>query len=84
MSHTFVIGDIHGCSDSLTELLEKIKPLAKDDTVIFIGDYIDRGPDSKGVIEIVLQLKAEHSRVITLMGNHEFMFLGAIKGYGAE
>ena len=82
MRHTFVIGDIHGCSDLLAELLEKIKPLAKDDTVIFIGDYIDRGPDSRGVIDIVLQLRAEHSRVITLMGNHELMLLGAIKGYG--
>ena len=82
MSKTFVIGDIHGCSELLEELLEKIKPLAKDDTVIFIGDYIDRGPDSRGVIDTVLQLRSEHSRVITLMGNHEFMLLGAMRGYG--
>ena len=82
MNRTLVIGDIHGCSDALSQLLAKIKPLAKDDTVIFIGDYIDRGPDSKGVIDIVLQLRKEHNRVITLMGNHEFMLLGAIKGYG--
>ena len=82
MSHTFVIGDIHGCSDPLAELLAEIAPLAKDDTVIFMGDYIDRGPDSKGVIDIVLKLHAEQHRVITLMGNHEFMLLGAIKGYG--
>ena len=82
MNRTYVIGDIHGCSDLLSELLEKIKPLAQDDTVIFIGDYIDRGPDSKGVIDIVLKLRAEHHRVITLMGNHEFMLLGAIKGDG--
>jgi serine/threonine protein phosphatase 1 len=82
MNHTFVIGDIHGCSDLLSELLEKVKPLAPDDTVIFIGDYIDRGPDSKGVIDIVLKLKREHNRVITLLGNHEHMLLGAIRGYG--
>ena len=83
MSKIFTIGDIHGCSKPLAELLEKIAPLlTKDDTIIFIGDYIDRGPDSKGVIDIVLRLKSEHSRVITLLGNHEHMLLGAIRGYG--
>ena len=84
MNRTFVIGDIHGCSEALSQLLTKIKPLTKDDTVIFIGDYIDRGPDSRGVIEIILKLRVEHSRVITLMGNHEFMLLGALKGYGCN
>ena len=82
MSRTFVIADIHGCSRQLAELLVKIKPLAGDDTVIFIGDYIDRGPDSKGVIDEILQFRAEHDRVITLMGNHEYMFLNALKGRG--
>ncbi len=82
MSQTFVIGDIHGCSDMLFELLAKIRPIAQDDTIIFMGDYIDRGTDSRGVIDIVLKLRAEHHRVITLMGNHEFMLLGAMKGYG--
>ena len=82
MSHTFVIGDIHGCSDLLVELLEKIKPLAPDDTVIFIGDYIDRGPDSRDVIDIILQLRADHGRVLTLRGNHEVMLLDAMHGYG--
>ena len=84
MSQTFVIGDIHGCSDMLYELLAKIRPIARDDTVIFMGDYIDRGTDSRGVIDIVLKLRAEHQRVITLMGNHEFMLLGAVKGYGHQ
>ena len=82
MNHTFVIGDIHGCSELLAGLLEKIKPLEKGDTVVFIGDYIDRGPDSRGVIDSVLKLKSEHKRTITLMGNHELMLLDAIKGYG--
>jgi serine/threonine protein phosphatase 1 len=80
VSNTFVIGDIHGCSDLLETLLMQIKPLAETDTVIFIGDYIDRGPDSKGVIDKILELKREHGRVITLMGNHEFMLLGALNG----
>jgi serine/threonine protein phosphatase 1 len=84
MSNIFVIGDIHGCSMALAKLLNKIKPLEKGDKVIFIGDYIDRGPDSKGVIDIVLQLRAEHSRVITLMGNHEWMLLNVLRGKGEK
>ena len=85
MSKFFTIGDIHGCSKPLAELLEKIAPLlTKDDTIIFIGDYIDRGPDSKGVIDIVLELRKKHKRVITLMGNHESMFMGALQGYGQK
>jgi len=79
-----VIGDIHGCSDMLSELLARIKPIGQNDTVVFMGDYIDRGNDSRGVIDIVLKLRAEHQRVITLMGNHEFMLLGAVKGYGHQ
>ena len=82
MNRTFVIGDIHGCSDALSRLLAEINPLKKDDTIIFMGDYIDRGPDSRGVIDIVLQFRKLHNRVITLMGNHEFMLLGVLKGHG--
>ena len=84
MSNIYVIGDIHGCSMALAKLLKKIKPLAKGDKVIFIGDYIDRGPDSKGVIEIILQLRAEHARVLALMGNHEWMLLNALRGIGKK
>ena len=84
MGKTYVIGDIHGCADLLFELLARIEPLAQDDTLIFIGDYIDRGPDSKGVIDIILGLRKKHIRIIALMGNHEFMFMGAVKGYGQQ
>ena len=84
MSKTYIIGDIHGCSKTLTELLKIMEPIHPDDTIIFIGDYIDRGPDSKGVVDIVLDLRKRHNRVITLMGNHEFMFINALKGIDIE
>lgn len=85
MNRTYVIGDIHGCAGLLNELLEKISLDAdQDDTILFIGDYIDRGPDSKGVIDRVLRLMEDHGRVIPLMGNHELMLLNAMRGINQE
>lgn len=72
---TIAIGDIHGHSAALAGLLERIQPLP-DDTLVFLGDYVDRGPDSKGVIELILALR-ERCRVVPLMGNHEEMMLQA-------
>ena len=69
----FAIGDIHGCAAELGSLLQQISP-RRDDTVVFLGDYIDRGPDSKGVVDRILELK-KSCRVICLRGNHEEMFL---------
>jgi len=69
----FAIGDIHGCATELEALLSKIAPQA-DDLVVFLGDYIDRGPSSRQVIDMVLQL-AKRCRVVSLKGNHEAMFL---------
>jgi len=66
---TWIIGDIHGCLRELEDLLEK---LPGDARLIFVGDYIDRGPDAKGVIE---RLMAESQRSIFLRGNHEQMLL---------
>ncbi|TWT81858.1 Serine/threonine-protein phosphatase 2 [Planctomycetes bacterium CA13] len=72
----FVIGDIHGCSKALRTLIETIDPTCGDE-LIFLGDYIDRGPDSKDVID---QLIALHSRcrVVALRGNHEIMLMGVV------
>jgi serine/threonine protein phosphatase 1 len=67
------IGDIHGCLSPLQTLLDKLAPNS-DETLVFLGDYIDRGPDSKGVIDYLLVLKETHPCVF-LMGNHEFMML---------
>jgi serine/threonine protein phosphatase 1 len=69
------IGDIHGCNSRLKQLLHRIvfDPLA--DTLVFVGDYLDRGPDVRGVIETLLTLKETSPNVICLRGNHETMFL---------
>lgn len=72
------IGDIHGCSVALATLIQAIRPTALD-TLVFLGDYIDRGPDSKGAIEQVIRL-AEQCQVVPLLGNHEGMLLGALEG----
>lgn len=73
----FAIGDIHGNLSHLELLMEKIKPALDPhrDTLIFLGDYIDRGPDSKGVVDFILQLRTELPHVVCLKGNHEAMFL---------
>jgi serine/threonine protein phosphatase 1 len=67
----FVVGDIHGCALELELLLRKL-PLTDDSTIVFVGDYIDRGPDSRLVVETLLELRQKH-RIVTLMGNHEGM-----------
>ena len=68
----FVIGDVHGCAAELRALLHKL-PLDKDSVLLFLGDYVDRGPDSKGVIDTVLDISSLY-RVIALKGNHEWLF----------
>ena len=70
------IGDIHGCVHSLESLLMKIEE-HDDRRIVFIGDYIDRGPDSKGVVELLLDYRQDHD-CIFLRGNHEQMLLDAI------
>jgi serine/threonine protein phosphatase 1 len=70
-----VVGDIHGCVDELNVLLDAVNP-SSDDTVVFLGDYIDRGPYSREVVDRVLRLRQEGPRCVFLKGNHEDMFLG--------
>ena len=74
----FAIGDIHGCLSQLTTLHKKIlthdKFDVKNDLLIYLGDYIDRGNNTKGVIDQILKLKNNKIKTINLMGNHdEFM-----------
>lgn len=68
-----IIGDIHGCIIELKTLIEKIE-LQSDDKLYFIGDLIDRGPDSVGVVKYARALSEKHS-VILILGNHEEKFL---------
>src|SRR5262245_4704597 len=72
---TLAIGDIHGCLRALDGILDEVAPQA-DDLVITLGDYIDRGPDSKGVLDRVLEL-SQRCRCVHLRGNHEVMMLAA-------
>ncbi len=69
----FAIGDIHGCLDKLEDLLGKIDP-KPDDCLIFLGDYIDRGENTKGVIDALIKLSS-HCKCIFLRGNHEDMLI---------
>ncbi len=73
---TIAIGDIHGCSTALDALLKVIRPRL-DDTIVTLGDYINRGPDSRGVIEKLIELK-ERCRLVPLLGNHEEMLFEAL------
>jgi serine/threonine protein phosphatase 1 len=73
---TYVIGDIHGCLAPLERLLGKITPRTEDE-VVFVGDYIDRGPQSREVVDRLLALQ---HRCIFLMGNHERMLLNFLAG----
>lgn len=77
---TFVIGDIHGCLDMFKRLMEKIDWRPAEDSLIFLGDYIDRGKDSKGVVDFIVDLSRRAADVRGLMGNHEFMFLDYLAG----
>jgi serine/threonine protein phosphatase 1 len=72
------IGDIHGCFDALGTLIEFV-PIATEDLVVALGDYVDRGPDSKLVIEWVIE-RTREGRCFPLRGNHEVMMLDALRG----
>lgn len=71
----FAIGDIHGCYDKLVLLMKRLPLDLKRDHLIFLGDYINRGPKSKQVISFLLELKQECPRAVFLMGNHEHELL---------
>ncbi len=71
----YAIGDIHGCLNALKTIFKQ-NLIQKDDTVVFLGDYIDRGPNSKGVIDWLIKNK-ENYNFKFILGNHEIMMLTA-------
>ncbi|MCE5212235.1 MAG: serine/threonine protein phosphatase [Deltaproteobacteria bacterium] len=80
MNKIFAIGDIHGCLEKLRELMDQIGIDYTRDTLVFIGDYIDRGSFSKEVVDYILRLRSEYKNIICLLGNHEQMFLRYLEG----
>ena len=76
MERILAIGDIHGCSAALRSLLHQIQPTI-DDTVVILGDVIDRGPNSRDVIDQLLVLQ-QRTNLICILGNHEEMLLDSL------
>jgi serine/threonine protein phosphatase 1 len=80
----FAIGDVHGCPDEVGAILKAIAP-HDGDTVVFVGDYVDRGPSARDVIELALDAEKGGAEFVFLKGNHEDMmmsFLGMPGSYG--
>lgn len=77
---TIAIGDIHGELDHLLRLLDRIPRLTSEDTLLFIGDYLDRGPKSAPVIQFLIEALPEKTQatIVTLRGNHEDAWLKAL------
>jgi serine/threonine protein phosphatase 1 len=84
MGRILAVGDIHGCAKTFRKLLLDGLKIRKSDTLYCIGDYIDRGPDSKGVIDFILELRGKGFKIRTLRGNHEQLMLDSIKGEEEE
>ncbi|MEZ0325431.1 MAG: metallophosphoesterase family protein [Fimbriimonas sp.] len=72
----FAVGDIHGHYWRLVKLIAQL-PLREEDVLLFVGDYIDRGPDSGKVLQFLVELKASRPTTVFLRGNHEEMMLNA-------
>ena len=75
---TIAIGDIHGCSAALRSLLELIGPQPTD-TMITLGDYVDRGPDSRGVFDLLIDLSTR-CHFVPILGNHDEVMRSAFRG----
>jgi serine/threonine protein phosphatase 1 len=75
---TIAIGDIHGCAAALEALVEALQP-QPEDTLVVLGDAVDRGPHSRQVLERLIALRGQ-CRMIPLLGNHEEMLLAVLDG----
>ncbi|MEE8110057.1 MAG: metallophosphoesterase family protein [bacterium] len=79
MGKLYAVGDIHGSFEQLTRLVETV-PFAPEDRIVFIGDYIDRGPDSRGTVEFLLGFREKFPRCVFLRGNHEDILEDFLRG----
>ena len=79
MKRRIAIGDIHGCYKTLKNLLEEQLKITPEDHIYFVGDFIDRGPCSREVIDYLIDLQWQNFQIFPLRGNHEEMFLKAIE-----
>ena len=80
----FVIGDIHGQLGMLKDLMAKIPWRPDKDALFFLGDYVDRGPDSRGVVDYIVSLTEDYSRISCVLGNHEQMLLEYLSGVNRD
>jgi serine/threonine protein phosphatase 1 len=80
---TIVIGDVHGNSAALDDLLGQVRSAVNDgDAIVFLGDYIDRGPDSKECVDAIISLQQEvKAEVVCLCWNHEDWFVRTLRDY---
>ena len=83
-SQIFAIGDIHGCKDQLDKVHKKIEIATNANRgkklIIYLGDYIDRGPNVKRTIDTLINFNLPNVEKIFLLGNHEQMFLDVLEG----
>jgi len=77
-SRILAIGDVHGCSKTFAKLLFETLRILPSDEIYCLGDYIDRGHDSKGAIDLILELRANGFQIHTLRGNHEQMMMDSM------
>lgn len=82
MPRRFAIGDIHGCLKTFTSLVEDGIKLTLNDTLYTVGDFIDRGPDSKGVLDYIAKMTKNGFRILSVRGNHEEMLLDSLTDPG--
>jgi serine/threonine protein phosphatase 1 len=80
----FAIGDIHGCFDPFHELVEQRIRIRKDDRLVLLGDYIDRGNRSREVIDYIIDMQDNGFDIIPLIGNHESMMLDSSENERAK
>ena len=78
MKRSFAIGDIHGCARTFRHLLVALIKVRMSDTLYLLGDYIDRGPDSKGVLDSIIDMQRKGYDIKPVLGNHEELLLDAV------